>query len=264
MRSRRDQHPDLNECALEDRILLAAPSQTPSQFLAMNSGQLVAPGGSGAGGSSGGSSGNSVYPGPLFYNYNPVNNLNAFAVLGAVTGGAVTNGSGSSVFSIGLSNSVNGTASQLSSSAARTMSSGGGGGGDSGGGGNGTGGRAANPNSGFGGSFSSGFSFALNSANNFGMGTAALGSVPVHTFGGGGDFVDSPYGQPDPDAAVPEETEQSPINLDEGAPKLGPAGMRMRRPTGSTGGGMNPSGGRAPVSNPMGAPASGEGGSSGM
>ena len=39
-------------------------------------------------------------------------------------------------------------------------------------------------------SFSSGFSFALNPTNNFGMTAATLGSVPVHSYGGGGGIED--------------------------------------------------------------------------
>ena len=40
---------------------------------------------------------------------------------------------------------------------------------------------------GYGASISSGYSFALNGANNYGMSATTLGSVPVHTYGGGGD-----------------------------------------------------------------------------
>jgi hypothetical protein len=53
---------------------------------------------------------------------------------------------------------------------------------------------------GFGASFSSGYGFALGSGNNYGMfsstgSTTSLGSVPVHTYSGGGDLADNPENQ---------------------------------------------------------------------
>src|SRR4051812_48224693 len=61
-------HPDLSECVLEDRVLLAIePGLYPSAFMQVNSSsnQLIVPGTSTSGG--GGSGGGSVTPGPSFY-----------------------------------------------------------------------------------------------------------------------------------------------------------------------------------------------------
>jgi hypothetical protein len=172
MRRRLEFHPDLTECTLEERFLLALPPGLgPTPFMQINpqTNQIVPSGTSQSGGTGGLST-----PGPSYYYLRLGANV-GFGVAGSSIGGTV------SIF--GLNNRPTATGG-----------GGGGGGGDQGGGGNGTGGG----NSGFGASFSSGFSFALNSANNFGTNTPTLGSVPVHTYGGGGDPVpDSPV---DPNA----------------------------------------------------------------
>src|SRR4051812_13632966 len=78
-------HPDLSECALEDRVLLAIePGLYPSAFMQVNSSsnQFIVPGTSTSGGGGGGSGGGSVTPGPSFY----------YILLGA-NGNSVSSGS---------------------------------------------------------------------------------------------------------------------------------------------------------------------------
>src|SRR4051812_31540523 len=67
MRSHHEFHPDLSDCVLEDRALLAlAPGLGPSPFMAFSAttNQIIVPGTS-TGGSTG--SGGGVSPGPTFY-----------------------------------------------------------------------------------------------------------------------------------------------------------------------------------------------------
>jgi len=82
------------------------------------------------------------------------------------------------------------------------LHSGGGGGGGGNSGGSSTGGGSGNV-AGFGSAFSSGYGFALGATNNFGMsGTTTLGSMPVHTFSGGGTVEESPEVQASSNNAV--------------------------------------------------------------
>jgi hypothetical protein len=204
--------PDLTRCALEDRILPAIEfGLFPNPFLQVNAAtnQFFVPGTStsSAGISAGGSlNSNSIpssglgsnAPGPSWY----------FLMIGGNASG-VSNGSsvGGSLSLYTISNlkflptgAYVRTVSNLFSTA-NPSGGGGGGGGDS------SSSSAANSSSagatsvvtGFGATFSSGYGFALSSGNNYGMfsstGATTLGSVPVHTYSGGGDLMDSPQGQ---------------------------------------------------------------------
>jgi hypothetical protein len=92
------------------------------------------------------------------------------------------------------------------------MSGGGGGGSSSSDSSNSSGGAGTTSNfGGYGANISSGYSFALSSLNNYGTSTTTtLGSVPVHSYGGGGDLADTPEGQngsgnspmPDPNQGI--------------------------------------------------------------
>ena len=183
MRIRHELHLDLSDCELESRSLMAlGPGLYPSPFMPIgsSSNQLIVTGTS-SGGS--GPSGGTSYPGPSWYYLRLGVNLNA-------------NGSGVAGSTIG------GTVSIYGQRLAAPASGGGGGGASSdssGGGGNGAGassGGLANVG-GYGASFSSGYGFSLSSGNNYGMfsstgATVSLGSVPVHTYSGGGDAMEEP------------------------------------------------------------------------
>jgi hypothetical protein len=207
--------PDLRACALEDRILPAIEfGLFPSPFLQVNlaTNQIFVPGTStsSAGISAGGSSGANTInlqglgsnpPGPSWY----------FIMMGSNASG-VSNGSsigGSlSLYNLAAAKYLPGGAmvhtwsNILSGNAAGGGGGGGGGAGSSGNSSSGSSGSAS-PLAGYGASFSSGYGFALSGANNYGMFsgtgvTTTLGSVPVHTYGGGGDLMDSPEGQVPP------------------------------------------------------------------
>lgn len=170
MRRQFEFHPDLSECLLEDRLLLALPpGLAPSPFMSINSAtnQMVPSGTSGGGGSGGGGGGGLVSPGPTYFYLRIGVNLGGMAQAGSSLGGTV------SVFGLNT----------------RATVSGGGGGGGGGGNSGGSGRNGTGANSGFGANFSAGYSFALSSLNNFGTNFPTLGSVPVHTYGGGGDPV---------------------------------------------------------------------------
>ncbi len=166
MNSRLALRPDLDECALEERYLLAAPGLSASQFMPSSafSPSFVVPGFSVGSGSSGG--GPTTYPGPSFF----------YILLGASGGNAsgigLTSGARFSVYGLG---SVLGLPTVQGAAV-------GSGANDSGG--RGGGGTFSNF-SGYGGSFSSGYNFGLSSSNNFGMSSTPLGSVPVHRFDNG-------------------------------------------------------------------------------
>src|SRR5947209_4235983 len=72
-------HPDLAECELEDRCLLAGGTIMPtSSFQLYNtiSNAFVIPGA--GSGSSATSAGNSLFPGPNFYSFSPGNSAGGF------------------------------------------------------------------------------------------------------------------------------------------------------------------------------------------
>ncbi|MHC5541283.1 hypothetical protein ACYOEI_23940, partial [Singulisphaera rosea] len=141
MRSRLALRPDLWDCQLEDRCLMASG---PSPFLPYSpfTNSVISPaggsggsGGGGGGGSSGGSG--STYPGPTFFSYSVGNNFASGVSL-------ASNGMGSSWISPGIGGyraqfipfSIT-TSPFLGTGLATLMSRSGGGGGGSGGGGGG-------------------------------------------------------------------------------------------------------------------------------
>jgi len=209
--------PDLLRCALEDRILPAIEfGLFPNPFLQVNSAtnQLYVPGTStsSAGISAGGSLNSNSIPSQGLGSNPPGPQWFFLMVGGNATG--VSNGStvGGSLSLYSITNfkflptgSYVRTVSNMFSTA--NPGGGGGGGGDSGGDNSSSSaastsavGAAAGVSS-FGATFSSGYGFALSSGNNYGMfsstGATTLGSVPVHTYAGGGDLMDSPDGQND-------------------------------------------------------------------
>jgi len=182
--------PDLSECILEDRVLQAIePGLYPSAFMAVNSAsnQIIVPGTSSPSG--GGSGGGSVIPGPSFYFILLGSNASSVST-GSRVGGSV------SLYSIANLRTLPAGAMVHTISGAASLNGGGGGGSVSSGGGGGDSGNAGGISNfgGYGASFSSGYGFALSSGNNYGMFsgtgvTSTLGSVPVHTYGGGGDAM---------------------------------------------------------------------------
>jgi len=196
MRPRHDLPLDLNDCILEDRVLMAyGPGLMGSAFFANTSTNSMVVPGTNAG--SGGPGGGSASPGPQFYNLLVGLSLSSTGALGPGSGGTI------SLYSRNLISSTTlGTGNSML---------GGGGGRAGSGGGGGSSGRAANA-SGFGGNFSSGFSFALGTSNNYGMSANTVGSVPVHTFGNGGDPVpEAPQQQNNP-GTMPNQNPMNPPN----------------------------------------------------
>lgn len=157
MTSRLALHPDLDECLLEDRVLLyAGPGLYASQFIP-SSGMTPSFVVSGfQTGNTGPGSGGAISPGPQFF-YLQIG-LNSSANGGVRLGGAF------SVFNPPQTlPTVQGPAV---------------------GSGPGSGGRGGASNaSGYGGAISSGYNTALSSSNNYGMGTTALGSITAHVSG---------------------------------------------------------------------------------
>jgi hypothetical protein len=204
--------PDLAWCELEERILPAIEfGLFPNPFLLVNgaTNQLFVPGtstssaGISAGGNVGGNSINlnglgSSPPGPNWY----------FLMVGANASSVATGSTvGGSLSLYTFTNMRFLPTGALVHTISNLISPSGGGGGGGGGGA----GSSSNSNSdssgggsaiagGYGASFSSGYSFALGSGNNYGMfsstgAVTTLGSVPVHTYSGGGEVTDSPEEQ---------------------------------------------------------------------
>jgi len=213
MNDRQALRPDLSRCALEARILPAIEfGLFPNPFLQVNAAtnQMYVPGTStsSAGISAGGSlnSGGvqnqglgSNPPGPqwffLMVGGNATGVSNGSTVGGSLSLYSITN------FKFLPTGSYVRTVSNMFSTANP-----GGGGGSSGGDDSSSSASSTSTSgatavvSGFGATFSSGYGFALGSGNNYGMfsgagAPTALGSVPVHTYTGGGDLMDSPGGQ---------------------------------------------------------------------
>jgi len=161
MNSRLALRPDLMECELEDRALLAVPiGLMPSQFIPNGSNNSFVVAGTVAPGSSAAASA----PGPSYF----------YLLLGSNGGtGLVGSRIGGSVSVYGLNSPTNAPIS-----VALVVGSGANAGGSSG---SGTLGNF----SGYGGNISSGYNFALNITNNYGMSATAIGSVPLHSYDNG-------------------------------------------------------------------------------
>lgn len=151
--------PDLDECTLEDRVLLyLGPGLSASPFFASSttSPGFIVSGFQNPGSTPGGSS---IAPGPAFYN----------ALIGI--GNGFNNSGGGGTVSLYIGSAV--LRAALSNPGAH-----GGGGGGSNAGGAGTSSRV----NGYGGAFSSGYNTSLDATTTYGMSTTPIGSVPVHTF----------------------------------------------------------------------------------
>jgi hypothetical protein len=149
--------PDLAECYLEDRTLLALPiGLMPSGFLPNGTNNtFVVPGFQAPGTATAASA-----PGPSYF-YLLIGSSGNTGVVGSRIGGGV------SVF--GLSQTTaNGVVPVTSVGSGANAGASGGGGGGSGSGG-----------AGYGGSVSSGYNTSLNQTNNFGMATASASAVPA-------------------------------------------------------------------------------------
>jgi hypothetical protein len=192
MNPRHALRPDLTQCLLEDRALLALPiGLMPSQLLATASNNsLIVPGF----GSPGSGSGGGTAPGPSFF-YLLIGSTGGSGLVGSRLGGGV------SVF--GMSSTI-GSAINVGITVGSGASAGGGGGGGVGG---------LSNFSGFGGSISSGYNFALNSSNNFGMSGTAVGSIVAHNYDRG-PVSRAPMDQDSSDEGpIPEEiVEEEPIS----------------------------------------------------
>jgi len=146
MISRLALRPDLEECLLEDRLLLYAPGLQASQFIPTGgfSPAFIVSGFSQS--NSGPGSGGGVAPGPQYF-YLTIG-------LASISNGGVRLGGTPNIYNPGsLLPSVQGPA------------------------------IGSGPGSGQGSSISSGYNTALSSSNNYGMGPSALGSVTAHISG---------------------------------------------------------------------------------
>jgi hypothetical protein len=173
MRSRLALHPDLNECALERRALLyAGPGLSGSAFLAVNptTNQIIVPGTSASG------SGGGQNPGPNFYYLFIGTSSNTNAGLNPGSGGTI------SVYGLNLRAQQTGGGGSVGSANSSN---------------NGPSSNSTNSTSGYSSAFSTGFNFALGSTNNYGMAASTLGSVPVHSFSGGGAVEQAPAASQD-------------------------------------------------------------------
>ena len=157
-------HPDLNECALEDRCLMYAPGLYSTGFLPLAAGtNLISVPGLNAPGGSGGAP---TFPGPSFY----------YIFIGGSGGGGggISNGAGSAGISIyGLTTNNGFVAVSVSGQGAGSTSGGGGGT------------TAPSSTLGYGGNVSSGYGTSLNISNNYGTSANTVGSMPVHSFDSG-------------------------------------------------------------------------------
>ena len=195
--------PDLVDCVLEDRTLMATGFMPAPFFLTSPfSNSFIIPGTGGSSGPSG--TGFATYPGLTLFNMalaGVTNYINSNILLG------VSGGSSSSVSISNMGGALSGA---------------GGGGAAVGGGGGGGGSASGDPSSthgptlGYGANISTGFNFALSSANNFGVSATALGSVPVHSYGDTAERA--PETRFDPNN--PDGSTSSP-SISSNAPKLG-------------------------------------------
>lgn len=163
MRQRFALRPDLNECVLEGRSMLAYSPTVPGMIwtqsglivLSNPPGFLSFIGPGSSGGSSGNSSGGNI---PTSFNI-----------------------SGFGPTSITIGNSTGYPGLNPSGAASSSLIGGGGGGSGSD--------NSPTPNASkaaaFGGAFSSGYNTSLNSSNNYGMSSSPVGAIPVHTFANG-------------------------------------------------------------------------------
>lgn len=199
MNPRHALHPDLSECILEDRALLALPiGLMSSGFIPVaTNNSFIVPALSTPGAGSPGS-----MPGPSYYYLMVGTNGNSGMVGSRIGGGISIYGAGSQSNSAGAAVAVGSGANE--------------------GGGGGAG--SFKNFSGFGGNISSGYNFALNITNNYGMAAAAVGSIVPHTYDNGPvertpnapNTADKPAPAPAPDGqsvpAVPLiDTTKSPL-----------------------------------------------------
>jgi hypothetical protein len=165
MTARHERRPDLSECILEDRCLLAfPPGLGPPQFLPEASNNTIIVAGMSLGSPTGG--GGASVPGQNFF----------YLFVGVSSGGGAALAPGASISIYGLG------ANSASSSVAFGANVG------SGANTPGGGGSASSGLSSFaatGGAFSSGYNTSLNISNNYGMSANPVGSIPVHTYDNG-------------------------------------------------------------------------------
>lgn len=156
MNHRHALQPDLTQCVLEDRALMAIIGLTSPQFIPNGSNNSFnVPGTSAPGTGS-----QSLYPGPTYY-YLLIGSNGNNAIAGSRIGGAV------SVYGLTTSSSTVGVPLTVGSGANDAHA---------------TGAGTFRNFGGFGGNISSGYNFALNITNNYGMSGTAIGSVAPHTY----------------------------------------------------------------------------------
>jgi hypothetical protein len=162
---RHERRPDLSECILEDRCLLAfPPGLGPPQFLPVASNNTIILPNTSLGGATGG--GGASMPGATFF----------YLFVGVSSGGGAALAPGATVSIFGLNaNSASGSVA-FGANVGSGANTGGGGGSSS----SGLSSFAAT-----GGAFSSGYNTSLNVSNNYGMSANPVGSIPVHTYDNG-------------------------------------------------------------------------------
>jgi len=208
-------HPDLNECLLEDRTLLAySPIVAP--VILTTGGYIVLatpPGFSTVLGTQGGSAGSSSSPS------------------GGSGGGGGNmptsfniSGFGPSTFAIG-NNTGFPALSQSRGAASGGVNFGAvvGSGANVPGGGSGSPSASPSANGGFAGNISSGYNFALSSQNGFGVSPNAIGSVPVHTYANATETTPDAQSGTNPAVAQDMSPNSTPTpNLNPGPESMGP------------------------------------------
>lgn len=165
--------PNLDDCVLEDRALMAGYVWMPLPFMPITTSNQISVSGFSMGGGPG-SSGGSM-PGASAYYLRMGINTNVYGLVGqnsiVVPSGFAL--SLSSVVPPGAGAAGNGSISVGSGANA---------------GGSGVSGLVQ----GYGGAFSSGYSTSLNNTNNYGISTSPVGSIPVQTYGGDNSAPSTP------------------------------------------------------------------------
>jgi hypothetical protein len=172
---RHERRPDLSECILEDRCLLAfPPGLGPPQFLPIASNNTIIVPGSSTGSPTGGGGGASM-PGATFF----------YLLVGVSSGGGAALAPGATVSIFGLNASGGSTSVAFGANVGSGANTPGGGSSSSG----------LSSFAATGGAFSSGYNTSLNVSNNYGMSANPVGSIPVHTYDNG-TVVESQNTQP--------------------------------------------------------------------
>jgi len=167
--------PDLDNCVLEDRALMAGYVWVPLPFMQVTTSNQIAVSGFSMGGGPGSSGGSN--PGANAYYLRMGINTNVYGLVGQ---SSVVVPSGFALTLSSVTPAGAGAAGNVGISVGSGANAGGGGSG------------APNLVPGYSGSFSSGYGTSLNPSNNYGVSASPVGSIPVQTYGGDNSAPPSP------------------------------------------------------------------------